>query len=377
MRIQRAIHVEFEHRLEFTSGVLSVENDVLASCFDASTGDARAIAFIDEGVAHAYPGIADKLSDYFRQHAKHLPELVGVETVPGGEVCKNDPRSLNRIVDRIDESRIDRWSTVLCIGGGAVLDVVGFAAATVHRGVRLVRLPTTTLAQADSGIGVKCGVNHRGKKNLLGAFAVPRAVVCDPTFCRTLSDADWRCGFAEAVKVALIKDAELFARMQAVPEAIAARDETASFPVIERSAELHFRHITDGGDPFESGSARPLDMGHWAAHKLEQMTDFAVSHGEAVAMGLAIDLTYAAKTGLMAADEAHAAVDLLHRLGFALTHAALNDTDCLLAGLEEFREHLGGPLTLVMPAGLGATQNVHEVDHSAMRRAIADRAAGV
>jgi 3-dehydroquinate synthase len=261
---------------------------------------------------------------------------------------------------------------VLCLGGGAVLDVVGFAAATVHRGVRLVRLPTTTLAQADSGIGVKCGVNHRGKKNLLGVFAVPRAVVCDPTFCRTLSDADWRGGFAEAVKVALVRDATLFDRLQADAEAIAGRDEAAGFPVIERSAQLHLCHIAEGGDPFESGAARPLDMGHWAGHKLEQMTDFAVSHGQAVAIGLAIDLTYAAKVGMMAADQAGVAIDLLRRLGFAVSHPALGEVETLLGGLDEFREHLGGPLTLVMPAGVGRTQNVHEIEHTAMRQAIAE-----
>ncbi len=376
MQIQSHIHLSFTHRLAFTTGVFDPGNRALADCFDVSSDGRRLIAFVDRGFLNTQPGIDHVLNAYCNAHADRMGELAAIEAVPGGETSKNDPRVLNHVIDRIDAAHIDRWSTVLCIGGGAVLDVVGFAASTVHRGVRLLRVPTTPLAQADSGIGVKCGVNHRGKKNLLGAFAVPQAVVCDPTLCRTLSDEDWRCGFAEAVKVALIKDAALFARMQADAAAIAQRDEATCAPIIERSAELHFRHITEGGDPFESGAARPLDMGHWSAHKLEQLTNFDLRHGDAVAIGLAIDLAYTADLGLIAPTDAEAAIALLQSIGFRLAHPVLTQTRALLEGLDEFREHLGGPLTLVMPTGIGSTTNVHEVNHAAMRRAIERIAAG-
>ncbi len=370
MRMQRRIQVGWEHRLVFTHDVLSHANATLAAHCEPGGDAARLLAFIDQGVMNAHPGLKQALSAYFDAHAARAPELVGVEVVPGGERAKNDPLVLNQVIDAIDARHIDRWSYVLAVGGGAVLDAVGFAAATVHRGVRIVRLPTTTLAQADSAIGVKCGVNHRGRKNLLGAFAVPHAVVCDPMLCRTLDDDEWRCGFAEAVKVALIRDAELFARIESDAPRIAARQEQASFPVIERSAALHLLHIAEGGDPFESGSARPLDMGHWAAHKLEQMTGFALRHGDAVAVGLAIDLAYAARVGLMRGDAVDRVMRVLGELGFGLAHEALNDVEVLMAGLDEFREHLGGPLTLVMPAGIGRTQNVHAIDGPAMREAI-------
>ena len=137
------------------------------------------------------------------------------------------------------------------LGGGAVLDAVGFAAAAAHRGVRLVRVPTTTLAQADSGVGVKNGINAFGKKNFLGTFSPPWAVINDEAFLQTLSDRDWRCGIAEAVKVALLKSERFFDQIgEAVPR-LRMRDEQALIPIVRRSAWLHLHHITDGGDPFE------------------------------------------------------------------------------------------------------------------------------
>jgi 3-dehydroquinate synthase len=256
------------------------------------------------------------------------------------------------------------------IGGGAVLDAVGFAAAIAHRGLRLVRLPTTTLGQADSGVGVKNAVNLFGKKNWLGSFAVPWAVINDTGLLATLPDRDFLCGFSEAVKVSLLKDPAMFAALCRSAGAIRRRDLSAALPMIRDSAEWHRRHITLGGDPFESNEARPLDFGHWSAHRLEAMTDFQLRHGEAVAIGVALDTLYSSMVlGLPEADAARVLGCLLE-LGLTLDHPALRDVSGLLQGLEEFRQHLGGRLTVTMLRGIGDPIDVHEVDPAAMRAAL-------
>ena len=147
---------------------------------------------------------------------------------------------------------LDRRSYVVVIGGGAVLDAVGFAAAIAHRGIRLVRLPTTTLAQADSGVGVKNAVNLFGKKNWIGSFAVPWAVLNDTSLLATLPDRDFIAGFSEAVKVSLLKDPAFFDTICRDAPLIRRRDMAATLPVIRASAEWHRDHITKGGDPFEA-----------------------------------------------------------------------------------------------------------------------------
>ena len=163
---------------------------------------------------------------------------------------------------------------LIAIGGGALLDVAGFAAAMAHRGVRLIRVPTTVLSQDDSAIGVKNGINAFDKKNYLGTFAAPFAVINDSRFLPTLSDRDWRSGISEAIKVALIRDAAFFDFIEANAVKLHDRDLPVMEQLVHRSAELHYDHITTNGDPYEQGSSRPLDYGHWAAHKLEPVTDY-------------------------------------------------------------------------------------------------------
>ena len=251
-----------------------------------------------------------------------------------------------------------------------MLDAVGFAAATAHRGIRLVRLPTTTLAQADGGLGVKNAVNRFGKKNWLGTFAVPWAVVNDTALLASLPDRDFRAGFSEAVKVSLLKSPAEFDRLCAGAGRIRDRDLTVALPAIRASAELHRNHITRGGDPFEALEARPLDYGHWSAHRLEGMTNFALRHGEAVGMGVAIDTVYSSLVHGLPAADAGRVLRSLRDLGLPLDHPALRETEALFAGLEEFRQHLGGRLTLTMLRGVGDPLEVHEIDRVAMLEAL-------
>ena len=366
--MDRSFHITHNHRLRSTHDSLDPANATLTECI-GDVNDAkpvRVLACVDTNVAKAMPELPDRLRAYAAHHKTF--ELAGrVQPVVGGEICKNDRDAMYRVLNAINEAGLDRHDFTLAIGGGAVLDCVGFAAAIAHRGMRLIRMPTTTLAQCDSGVGVKNGINGFGQKNYLGTFAAPHAVINDERFLTTLSDRDWRCGFSEAVKVALLKDAELFEQLCDNAHRIAQRDIHATTPLLRRSAELHLRHITDGGDPFEQGAGRPLDFGHWAAHRLEIMTDFALRHGEAVAIGLALDVTYAAQIGMLHADTAARVRDCLADMGFALHHPAMHDTNALLTGIEQFRAHLGGALAIPTIAGVAQPRDLDTVDPDALR----------
>ncbi len=253
-----------------------------------------------------------------------------------------------------------------------MLDAVGFAASAAHRGVRLVRFPTTTLAQDDAGIGVKNGINGFGKKNFIGTFGVPWAVINDESFLATQSDRDWRAGISEAVKVALLRDPALFELIADSAPALRNRDGDALRPIVRRSAELHLEHIVTGGDPYEMLTARPLDFGHWAAHKLEQLSDYDLRHGEAVAIGLAIDVLYAQRVGTLDEASAERIIGCLRDIGFTLFHPAMHDHAELLRGLQEFREHLGGALTITLLEKIGRPIDVHVIDEQIMVDTIAE-----
>ena len=362
-------NVPLVHRFRQSRGVFAPGNPTLAELMPADKGS-RVAVFIDDGVLAARPGLPGEVMRAMSASPTLPPLATEPIAVPGGERVKNDPAHLDRLLDQMHDAKLCRRSYAMVVGGGAVLDAVGLAAALTHRGVRLVRLPTTTLAQDDSGVGVKNGVNRYGKKNFLGAFAAPWAVVNDPEFLMTLSERDWRSGFSEAVKVALIRDAGLFERIERDAAQIVARDLVAAEPVIERSARLHLEHITLGGDPFELDTARPLDFGHWAAHKLEQMSGYTLRHGEAVAIGVVLDSLYASAAGLCDASLGDRVGSCLASLGFALGHPLLERTDEVMEGLEEFREHLGGELTVSLPAEVGRGLDVHEIDRTAMVRAM-------
>jgi 3-dehydroquinate synthase len=253
------------------------------------------------------------------------------------------------------------------------VDLAGFAAAIAHRGVRFVRMPSTVLAQNDAGVGVKNGVNAFGRKNFLGTFAPPFAVVNDFDLLRTLSPRDRRAGLAEAVKVAMIRDATFFESLERDREALRDGETTSLERAIYRCAELHLAHIAQGGDPFEQGSARPLDFGHWSAHRLEEVTAGGLRHGEAVAIGMALDSSYAGRVGLLAPQELERTLRLLAGLGFELYHPALAKLN-LGAALEGFREHLGGELTVTLPLGIGHGVEVHAMDLEILKSCIGELA---
>jgi 3-dehydroquinate synthase len=359
------IPVTFKHRIIFTRDAFNPLNRELAGVL-AEDGGRRAMVFIEENVVAMWPDLPDAIQKYFNELDL---DFRGISVFPGGESAKADDRLVRDVWAEINAAHLDRHSYAVVIGGGAFLDAVGYAAATAHRGVRLIRFPTTTLSQGDSGVGVKCAINAFDKKNWVGAFAVPYAVINDFQFLHTQDEETRRNGLIEAVKVALVRDSGFFEWIETNLPALAALEPEAVEACVEKSALLHARHIATGGDPFETGSSRPLDFGHWAAHKLEAMTHYQLSHAPAVAIGLALDTLYSARSGLLKFSIAEQILQVLGGLKLAIYHPALDwqdDTDRrrVLDGLDEFREHLGGELTVLLLADVGSGVDVHQLDEN-------------
>ena len=362
--IEQEFNVKFDYKVYFTSALFNPSNTILDDFFiKKKTSPFQKIFFvIDRNVVSAHPHLIEEIFSYFKKY-KTVLLIEDILVIPGGEAAKNDLTLFDKIVKAVNLYNIDRHSYIAAIGGGSVLDVAGYAAAVSHRGIRHIRIPTTTLSQNDSGVGVKNGINYFNKKNFLGTFAPPVGVFNDYQFLQTLSERDWRSGISEAIKVALIKDTVFFDWIENNAHKLVSRNMNTMNYLVRRCAELHLRHIA-GGDPFEMGSSRPLDFGHWSAHKLEQLTNFEVLHGEAVAMGIALDSMYSSLSGRLPAEKAERIIQLLVRLGFEITHPFLQikEDSNILLGLDEFREHLGGSLTIMLLRDIGSGEEVHEIN---------------
>ena len=369
--------VAYEFPVVFTEGVFDPENPALRDvlCRLEPAKRHRVVVFVDDGLNAGRAPLSDAIANYAQRHSDVMQLACAPVAVPGGEKIKSDLHFVESVQQTLFDLHVDRHSFVIAVGGGAVLDAIGLVASTTHRGVRHIRIPTTVLAQNDSGVGVKNGVNLQGVKNFVGTFAPPFAVLNDLEFVMTLPERDKIAGMAEAVKVALIRDAQFFGWIERNMDSLATFERSAMAHMIRRCAELHMHQISQGGDPFESGSARPLDYGHWSAHKLESLTRHHVRHGEAVAIGMALDARYSVLCGLLAQGEEERICALLEYLGFELWHPALaksgaNGEWAILEGLREFQEHLGGELSVTLLAGIGVGVEVHEIDRERMREAM-------
>ena len=378
--IQQRFSISYAYDVLFTEDLFAPSNKTLVEALSRNADTPVDVFFvIDAGVHEHHPELIPAIDAYFSHYGELINRAGAPCIVPGGEASKNDPAHTEAIQRAVYEHKICRHSFIVAIGGGAVLDMAGYAAATSHRGVRHIRIPTTVLSQNDSGVGVKNSVNAFGSKNFLGTFAPPDAVINDFNFLHTLDDRDWRAGISEAVKVALIKDPTFFTFIHENAAALApdVRDMPAMQHLIHRCAELHVSHISAYGDPFERGSSRPLDFGHWAAHKLESLTNFELRHGEAVAIGIALDCVYAHLLGKLSEAALSLILQTFETLGFALYVPTLSSQlddpthpDSLFRGLAEFREHLGGELTVLLLDAIGKGNEVHEVDYAVYRKAI-------
>ena len=369
--------VSFDYPVIFTRDLFNPTNRAFVNAA-TRLGESqrhRAIVFIDSGVAKHRANLPQQIQQYFEAHPRELELAAPPRVVPGGEAIKQDLKRIDEIIQRFVKLKLCRHSIVVAIGGGAVLDAIGFATALFHRGLRLIRVPTTVLAQNDVAVGVKNAMNFGESKNLVGTFSPPFAVLNDSNFLRTLSDHDWIGGISEAFKVAIIQDADFFKTLCRSAKKLRARDEEAMERLIRRCAELHLEYIRTSGDPFEYGRARPLDFGHWSAHKLESMSGYRISHGHAVAIGIALDSCYAAQKGWLTGKEFQAVCKGLAESGFALwsdeLERRLPDGKLeILEGLKNFQEHLGGALYITFPKGIGQKFEVQEVDATRVQECI-------
>lgn len=365
--LEQSFSVPFRYPVAFTENLFDPQNQILANVL---RGDRvpKVLFVVDSGVSDTHSHLITEIKNYASANADVFTLAAEPMIAVGGEACKNEESEYQKIVEATHLYSIDRHSYIAVIGGGAVLDMVGFAAAISHRGIRLIRIPTTVLSQNDSAVGVKNSVNAFGKKNYLGTFVPPVAVLNDFNFLKTLDDRDWRAGISEAIKVALIKDLSFFEWLENAGEALARKEMEPMKTHIIRSAQMHMDHIA-GKDPFEFGSSRPLDFGHWAAHKLEKLSDFRIRHGEAVAIGIALDSAYSYLQGRISESDFNRIIHLMHNLGFELFAPELQGEN-LIQGLKEFQEHLGGQLTIMLLEKLGKGVEVHEMDHDLIFKSV-------
>lgn len=369
--------VRYSYPVSFTYDLFDPANSLLKDtlCLAGQSKQHKVIIFIDEGVLSGQPHLCTRIDSYVSEHKQNIKAVTNPRVMLAGEQLKSDLSFIEQMQTIICKHHIDRHSFVLGIGGGALIDAVGLVAATAHRGIRHIRIPTTVLAQNDSGVGVKNGVNLFGQKNYLGTFAPPFAVLNDYQFIETLPSRDKISGMAEAVKVALIRDIEFFQWLEATTENLNNFKADAMQYMIKRCAQLHMHQIANGGDPFETGSERPLDFGHWSAHRLETITNYQLRHGEAVAIGIAIDSRYSVLSGLLAEGCDERIYNLLSALNFDLWHSGLelqaaNGDWEIMRGLSDFQEHLGGNLTITLLKDLGEGIEVHEMDQTLVKKAI-------
>lgn len=381
-QIAARFQVDYAYDVHFTNHAFQADNRTLIELMQAdqeAAANPKVFCIIDDGITRHNADFTSQVEAYFSP-AFACQTLV----LEGGESCKKQA-NIDQLVQHMLTHKLDRHSWVIAIGGGALVDCAGFACSIFHRGIRLIRMPSTVLGQNDAGIGVKNGINAYQQKNLLGVFSAPYAVVNDFQLLTSLSDRDKRAGLAEAIKVALIKDAGFFYWLEENAESLSQFEPAASQYAIQRSVQCHIDHIAHNGDPFERGNGRPLDYGHWSAHKIEVLSQYQMRHGEAVAMGIVLDVLYAQELGWLSAEKTQRIIRLIKTLGFNTWHATLeletpvnNEKESLgsasdtsnqplfMTGLEDFRQHLGGKLSIPVLTDIGVYRNVDTIDHGRM-----------
>ena len=324
--------------------------------------DGRVLVITDETVG---PLHLETLTGALAEDGREVEALA----VPAGERSKSLSQ-YGEVADWALAQGIDRQTPVLALGGGVVGDLAGFAAATLLRGLPLVHLPTTTISQVDSAIGGKTGVNTPAGKNLLGAFYAPHLVLADPATLATLPDRDFRSGLAEAVKHALIRDADLAARIDRQWDALAGRDPETVAELVRDAAAIKAAVVE--ADEREVGDRALLNFGHTFGHALENQAGYgALTHGEAVAVGMraALHLSSSLADGAVAGDLAPDFVQA-DRLVARLAPAAPDlDRDALMDAMGTDKKRTADGLRFVVLDAVGQARLASDVPAEMVRAA--------
>jgi len=295
-----------------------------------------------------------------------LPDA-DVVLMADGERHKQLP-AVSRLYDALMRAGADRATTVVAIGGGVVGDTAGFAAATYMRGLPIVHVPTTLVAQVDSAIGGKVGVNHPLAKNLVGAFHRPLAVLGDPRFLATLPRREFRAGLYEVVKYGAVASVELFTRVSHDLRGIFARSADVLLPVIADCCRIKARVVA--ADEREAGERRILNFGHTAGHALEALTKYRrFRHGEAVGYGMLVAARLAVARGAMPADDCEALAQAVTHMG-PLPPVADLAADQVLEAMRLDKKVRAGRLHFVIPRRIGAVEVVDDVTDGELRAAM-------
>ena len=302
----------------------------------------------------------------------HEPVFAGVThedpiLLPDGERYKN-LQTVGRIYDALIRARADRASAIVAIGGGVLGDTAGFAAATYLRGIPVVQVPTTLLAQVDSAIGGKVGVNHAQGKNLIGAFHPPATVVIDPTLLATLPRREFRAGLYEVIKYGVIASPSLFENVASTLALLFKRDPEALMPVVAESCRIKAGIVEQ--DEHETGVRRTLNLGHTAGHALEAVTKYRrFRHGEAVAYGMLVAAEIAVARGAMPAGDREKLAALIAKMG-PLPAVADVPIEEILEAITHDKKIVAGQLHYVLPTRIGACEVVPDVTKAEIERAL-------
>ena len=264
----------------------------------------------------------------------------------------------------------DRLSFLVAVGGGVTGDVAGFLASIFMRGIPHVHLPTTLLAQVDSSVGGKTGVDLPEGKNLLGTFQQAQAVYIDPQFLETLSAEQFAQGMAEVIKMAMLGDAELWGYLEANSSRIANREAEALEHIIAASCGLKARVVE--ADERESGPRRILNLGHTVGHALERLSDYRILHGNAVAMGMLAATRLAAFLGLVSDEVMGRLTSLLEKYGLPTRIVAAYSPDAIIQALKTDKKQLAGKLHFILPTGIGSVVQRHDLDLAVLRNVLGE-----
>jgi 3-dehydroquinate synthase len=305
----------------------------------------------------------------WRLHGPRFARALAAESliVPDGERFKQ-LSTVARVYDGLIRANADRASTLITFGGGVIGDLAGFAAATYLRGIALVHVPTTLLAQVDSAIGGKVGVNHALGKNLIGAFYQPQAVVVDPSVLATLPRREFRAGLYEVIKYGMTSSPKLFDRVARERKAIFAREPEPLAAIIGESCRIKAEVVA--ADEKESGLRRILNFGHTAGHALEAVTKYRrYRHGEAVAYGMLVVADLAVARGALAESDRKALAQIIASLG-PLPPIADVPIGPILEAIQHDKKMIAGRLHVVLPTAIGATTIVNDVTEAEMMGAL-------
>ena len=363
-----------EYSVKFTRDIFGDGNGLLAETLGADgKNEPQVLLAADRAVVEKTPGLGLKIGKYFKDRGIKLAAKPYV--VNGGEINKtNGMTTVRQITEVLADSGIGRDGFLIVIGGGAMIDAAGYAAATFNRGTRIVRVPTTLLMQCAGACLPSAGTNILNRKDASSVFTVPFASIVDFDFLKTLSAGQRGEGAAEAVKIAAAADAKFLAWIGENAQGISEGDDAALEELVRRSAALHVQALAKGKGATLRDAVRILESGLWSAHRIEALGRFRIPHGAALATGLCIDAAYSVAKGLVPEEDADLVGETLAKCGalngIERIAPILERTDDILRGIEEFRQHTGGlPL---FPGPLGKAVPVESVDMERMKTIIQD-----